>query len=212
MNFRGFKHCLISNIFYIRVNERIIHFHANDRKISKFIIISTRTFQLLTDSLNPNQFNVPWLVSIDTSTKARSVFFKFVKMSKFNVLNNNQAFMTRLGLYSYRLTEPTFELFKSIVPYFMIICLALGISLSVMFVYYFIMNGNMSDLKPLVEALVVVIAGCQTLPAYLVMAFKINAVKSLHLKLQSVVDKGFVSSYFLKRIFYATDFKFQFVH
>lgn len=115
-------------------------------------------------------------------------------MSKFNVLNNNQAFMTRLGLYSYRLTEQSVELFKSHFSYFMILFLTLGISLSVMFVYHFLMNGNLNDLKPLVEALVVVIAGCQTLPAYLAIASKINAVKALHLKLQSVVDKGFVLS------------------
>lgn len=112
------------------------------------------------------------------------------KIPKFNVLNNNQAFMTRLGLYSYRLTEPTFELFNSFFSYFIILFLGMGISLSVMFVFNFIMAGDMSEFKSLVEAMVVIVAGCQTLPAYLAIAYKIDAVKALHLKLQSIVDKG----------------------
>lgn len=111
-------------------------------------------------------------------------------MPKFNVLNNNQAFMSRLGLYSYRLTEPTFELFKSSFSYFIILFLGMGILLSVIFVFNFIRAGDFSNFIFLVEALVVVIAGFQSLPAYLAIAFKIDAVKALHLKLQSIVDQG----------------------
>lgn len=97
--------------------------------------------------------------------------------------------MSRLGLYSYRLTETTFELSKSVFAYFMILFLVMGISLSIIYVVDTVKN-DMSDVKKLVEALVVIIAGCQTLPAFLAMAFRINEIKALHLKLQSIVDAG----------------------
>lgn len=39
-------------------------------------------------------------------------------MEKIQVLKYNQAYMAWLGIYSYRLTEPTNEFFKSIVAWF----------------------------------------------------------------------------------------------
>lgn len=122
-------------------------------------------------------------------TKVKCESIEFTVMSKFSVLKSNQEFMSRLGLYSYRLTETTFELSKSVFAYFMILFLVMGISLSIIYVVDTVKN-DMSDVKKLVEALVVIIAGCQTLPAFLAMAFRINEIKALHLKLQSIVDAG----------------------
>lgn len=105
-------------------------------------------------------------------------------MAKFNVLERNQAFMARLGIYSYRLTEPTIEFFNSIGTYYIFISLSVPILLFMLVLYH----TEYTELDIILDAVFVIIALSQCLGAFISIGVNMKKVKVLHLKLQSIVD------------------------
>lgn len=107
-------------------------------------------------------------------------------MMKFTVLESNQAFMDWLGIYSYRLTEPTNEFLNSIVAwFFMFNSSVMIIGSSVLFII-----KNMSQIQAVLGACKIAISGIQCGGMHLSVGIKMKLVKSLHLKLQQIVDEG----------------------
>lgn len=109
-------------------------------------------------------------------------------MAKFKVLEINQLIMTRLGIYSFNLTEPTNEFFKSFCCYYFSVALALCAILSGMYVCS--IWHDQAKFRLALEAIIVSIGCIQSLGAYLNVGFNMKKVKALHMKLQNMVDKG----------------------
>lgn len=104
---------------------------------------------------------------------------------KFKVLKYNQSFMTWIGIYSHNVWKPTNEFYNSFSSHFNIISLALCIISSAIFVFQ-----NPSNLKRVLEALVVMVGCIQALGAYLNIGHKMKKMKVLHLTLQDIADQG----------------------
>lgn len=122
--------------------------------------------------------------------KETSLFF-FGAMGKFQVLENNQAYMAWLGIYSYKLTEPTNEFFKSIVAlFFMFNSFVMIIISSILFIMKYI-----SDIQGCLGAFKIAISGIQCGGMHLSVGLKMKKVKALHLKLQEIVDES-INNYF----------------
>lgn len=103
--------------------------------------------------------------------------------SEFQVFANSQAIMTRIGLSSHRLTEPTNEFFKSFVPYYSLSFL----SINVIFCGV-IMFRHAPNLDLIVEPLMIIIAGVQSGGMFLSVGLKMKSVKTLMLATQKIVD------------------------
>lgn len=106
-------------------------------------------------------------------------------MAKIQVLKYNQSFMTRIGIYSYNLIEPTNEFISSPIAWFIVINLLIVMISSAVFI-----QKNLTDFKAALETLLVIVAAIQSLGAYLNIAFKMDKVKAIHFKLQEIVDQS----------------------
>lgn len=128
-------------------------------------------------------------------------------MAKFRVLRFNQDFMARIGINSHRLHEPVNEFFHSFFTYFFLFhIIVFCITSSAFFVCQ-----NLSDLGVAFATCSIVVAGFQCGGMYLSVGLKMTTVKTLHLKLQGIVDEGDeISANFLfhlnqiKNIFFQT--------
>lgn len=121
--------------------------------------------------------------------------FKMDKTLKFNVLQANQAFMARFGIYSYKLTESTNEFFGSITTYYILFFSIFSIvSCSKS------MINDFSNLITTLEAIVIIVALTQGFGAFITLGYKMQEIKVLHLSLQSIVDKS-MSTFFSLDIF-----------
>lgn len=103
--------------------------------------------------------------------------------SKFQVFAYSQAIMTRIGLSSHHLTEPTNEFFKSFIPYYSLSFLSINIIFCgvIMFRYA-------PDLDLILEPLLIIIAGVQSGGMFLSVGLRMKCVKSLMLAVQKIVD------------------------
>lgn len=125
-------------------------------------------------------------------------------MSKIKVLKHNQTYMSWLGIYSYRLTEPTMESHKYILAYHNLIFPIFSIVSSAVFVY-----ENPSELQAVLETILVMIALYQAECTFLNTALQMKNIKLLHLKLQDVVDQGkILEIHCTKRMFQVHSKKF----
>lgn len=106
-------------------------------------------------------------------------------MAKFKVLKYSQKFLTRLGIYSYRLTEPTNEFLKSIYSYFAFF--ALFVTLLTSAAYFITYPTNV---KPALGAFKIFFAIIQCLGAFFGIGIKMTKVKELHIELQRFADEG----------------------
>lgn len=107
-------------------------------------------------------------------------------MANFQVLENNQAYMAWLGIYSYKLTEPTNEFFKSIVAwFFMFNSFVMIIISSILFIIKYI-----SDIQGCLGAFKIAISGIQCGGMHLSLGLKMKKVKILHLKLQEIINES----------------------
>lgn len=104
-------------------------------------------------------------------------------VGEFKTLAYNQALMTRLGLSSHRLTEPTNEFFKSFMPYFNLSFLAINLILCGVLMFW---NWPVLDL--ILEPLLIIIAGVQSGGMFLGVGLKMKHVKVLNLNIQKIVD------------------------
>lgn len=117
-------------------------------------------------------------------------------MAKFNVLESNQAYMAWLGIYSYHLTEPSNEFFKSIVAcFFMFNSSVMIIGSSILFIIKYI-----SEVQAVLGAFKIAISGIQCGGMHFSVGIKMKLVKALHLKLQQIVDEGIDLYHFHKSI------------
>lgn len=107
-------------------------------------------------------------------------------MSKIQVLEYNQRFMAPLGLYSFRLTEPTNEFYTAIVPYYIqffnIIFLIMSTAL---FTFQ-----NLSQINIALQNVSLFTAGIQCAGMYICLGMNMKKVKLLHLRLQAIVSAG----------------------
>lgn len=105
-------------------------------------------------------------------------------MAKFQVLQSNQAFMAKLGLYSYRLTEPTND--SSFITFFMIFYMAtFNVSASAAWIFL-----NFDQLVPVLDTCRAIIVSLQAIGMFINASLKMKTVKKLHRLLQHIVDKG----------------------
>lgn len=112
-------------------------------------------------------------------------------MAKIQILKYNQSFMTRIGIYSYNLTEPTNEFISSPIAWFIVINILIGMISSAVFI-----QKNLTDFKAVLETLLVIIGVIQCLGGYLNIASKMDKVKAVHFKLQGIVDQSKIFYYF----------------
>lgn len=107
-------------------------------------------------------------------------------MANFEVLKNNQLLMVHLGIYFHPVNDPTNKLLASLISsYFIFITVAFGIISSVLFAF-----ENASEFEAALNAVMVVIAETQSIAMYFSVKINIDKVKTLHLMLQKITDKG----------------------
>lgn len=105
----------------------------------------------------------------------------FLTMSKFQVLQSNRSFISRLGL----ITDPRNTLFMRLLTYtFIILAFGFGYITSVILIF-----ENIDDLEFILEA-ALSIGVPQFIGVYLSVRFNKNKVDELHARLQGIVDKG----------------------
>lgn len=121
-------------------------------------------------------------------------------MLPFKVLKYNQALMAKIGIYSYRLTEPTNEFFNSSSTYFILFHVIVFVLIGGI-VYA---TNNVSDFTIVLETCVTIIGGIQCGGMYLSIGLKMRKVKALHLKLQKIVDDAVTSRFFGGNVIFLT--------
>lgn len=107
---------------------------------------------------------------------------------RIEVLKYNQIFMSLIGIYSYRLTEPTNEFIKSKTAYLFVTTVIAGILMSI--AYILVNYTDVAEFQVALVAVAVIIGAAQTGGAYTNVGLKMKQVKVLHLKLQEIVDEG----------------------
>lgn len=113
-------------------------------------------------------------------------FERYPTMANFEVLKNNQLLMVHLGIYFHPVNDPTNKLLASLISsYFIFITVAFGIISSVLFAF-----ENASEFEAALNAVMVVIAETQSIAMYFSVRINIDKVKTLHLMLQEITDKG----------------------
>ena len=107
-------------------------------------------------------------------------------MTKFKVLEYNRKYMTFIGIYSNRLTEPTNEFFKSFFTYYILAAVTSCLLTS----GTFFLRYHAYEVKPALGAFKIVFSGIQCGGMFLGIGLKMIIVKALHLELQRLVDEG----------------------
>lgn len=105
-------------------------------------------------------------------------------MSKLTVMKYNQIMMAVLGIYPLSFSSPSLNRLQSLSPYLMIISLMNCNILAALYAY------QETRLSLMVQALILVIGGSQSISAYLNMKWKMNRAGHVNTKLQGVVDQG----------------------
>lgn len=121
--------------------------------------------------------------------------------SKFKVFEHNHALMTKLGIHSYHLTEPTNDFFKSFATYAYLFVAVAFYTISTAF--YIILK--VEEFDDALDPCFVLIGGLQFGGMYVAIGLKMIKVKAVQLVLQEIVDDG---KYFQYHISYF--FKFSF--
>lgn len=105
-------------------------------------------------------------------------------MSKFKVLNITKVLKSRIGLYTYRLSDPNNEFSKAPGCCYVIFSLAsFHVISSALFV-----SKSLSEFTTMLATSLMIIAGLQGLGLLLSVAFNMDKVKELHRTLQEIVD------------------------
>lgn len=107
-------------------------------------------------------------------------------METFQVLEIGEVLRRRIGIYSWHLTHPNHQFFKSKSTYWVLFFLVSGfITSSTMFVM-----KNTTNLGVQLQTTIVVIAGFQCSGMFLGVGCNMEKVRNLHRVLQEIVDKG----------------------
>lgn len=107
------------------------------------------------------------------------------KMSKFKVLEYHETILTFLGMRFHRLAENSNEFFISILPYYLLITSLSSVLSTGMFIYL-----NWPNLEVILRtSSIIFIAMIQVSGMFLSFGFSMKTVKSLHFRLQEIIDK-----------------------
>lgn len=106
-------------------------------------------------------------------------------MAKYQVLKYNQILMKWQGIHSNRLTDPTNEFHKNFGCYYVTCILFAFIITSAIKIYNYWPNVDLI-LKPCSVAF----GGVQVVGMFICIGLQMKNIKSLHLKLQAMVDEG----------------------
>lgn len=114
-------------------------------------------------------------------------------MERIKVFELNQYVMEILGIHSHRLDEPSNEFYSSIMPYYFVCfdVVFLTISSAVFAVQ------NIDKLTLALQNVSLVVGGIQSAGMYISIGINMLKVKALHLKLQEVVNKGELFTFFV---------------
>lgn len=105
---------------------------------------------------------------------------------KFHVLKFNQNLMARIGINSHHLTGSKNEFLRSFAVYYILFNLiALCIISSTVFAYQ-----NSDHIEVALLTILVIVAGFQSSGMFLSVGLNIQTVKTLHLRLQEIVNDG----------------------
>lgn len=104
-------------------------------------------------------------------------------MVKINVLEHHRAFMARLGIHSYRLTEQSYEFFQSFGSYFIITIMMYLILTSI-----YMLTQNL-EFDSFLDTIIVSLAGIQSLGLFCSVGLNLKKVKLLQINLQKFVDE-----------------------
>lgn len=104
--------------------------------------------------------------------------------SKFAVLKNNQMYMAKLGLHSYRLHEKTNEYAKTFAAYYIQLSMLMAMFVSALFIYVYVET----ELKASLGAFKIIIGTGQCAGTFFCLGMKLSKIKALHIKLQELVD------------------------
>lgn len=115
-------------------------------------------------------------------------------MTKFKVLKSNQTYMTYLGVYTKRLTEPINELHKSIFCYCLFVIMSISATGCATFIY-----RDPTNVKAALRATKTCCGIFQCTGMFIGVGCKMIKVKALHLRLQQIVDEGICKSNVIKR-------------
>lgn len=113
--------------------------------------------------------------------------------SKLKVFKQNHALMTKLGIHSYHLTEPTNDFFKSIGTYVFLIIIVVFYVIET--AAYIILKTE--DFRDAMDPCFVLIGGLQLGGMHVGFGLKMRKVKAVHLILQEIVDEGIFQIYTL---------------
>lgn len=106
-------------------------------------------------------------------------------MAKFQVLEISEVLRQRIGIYSWHLTQPNHNFFKSKSTYWVLFFVTSGFITSALYVM-----RNATNLGVQLQTTIVVIAGFQCSGMFLGVGCNIKKVQKLHHILQEIVDKG----------------------
>lgn len=106
-------------------------------------------------------------------------------MVKIEVHKYNRAYMAPLGVHSYKLQEPTIEMFDRVCIYIGVIVLTFSLTSTTVYFYQ-----NMHEVKEALESFKIFVGGSQSGVCALAVGFQMRKIKILHMKFQELVDEG----------------------
>lgn len=105
-------------------------------------------------------------------------------MSKLKVMKYNRIMMAIWGIYPRSFASPSLKWLQLFSPYLVTITLIISNTLAATYAY------QQAQLSLILEALVLVIGGTETLFGYLNMKWKMDRVVEVNSKLQEIVNQG----------------------
>lgn len=107
-------------------------------------------------------------------------------MVKIKVLEDIRAYMVRIGLHSYNLTEPKNEFFRSFVAYYILLTSIFLLSVSSIVYMY----NNFSSFDIISEPFMVILAGILVFSMFLSVGLNMKSIKTLQIELEAIVEGG----------------------
>lgn len=119
-------------------------------------------------------------------------------MSKYVVLQRNQNLMARFGIHSHSLDSQTNEFFRS-VPAFLITSVTVVFTIISCIVFIF---KNIDNFESIFNAAMCVLAGTEVTCMFVSIGLNMKSIKTLHIKLQEIIDTGKLHFKLLTRFIY----------
>lgn len=136
------------------------------------------------------QQSIQTVIHVGYKSEANSTRLKKIKsrvpfaMSKLTVMKYNQIMMAVVGIYPHSFKAPPLNWLQSLSPYLMAISLITCDLFAAMYAY------QETQLSLMLEAVLLVIGGSQSLAAYFNMKWKMDSAGQVNSKLQEIVQQG----------------------